>query len=520
VRPHKLWLALAGAAAVAACGGDGAPASTVDTGDEMEVAETNDLFGDDRVRAALKADPARAPKTFSELEKLTGIGRACAREDSREVYIVEEPGTRFGGHQSEVQGVLPRAVVTGCNTDASNPNSRLSFTLMAALISSPDMPNASKGDAMVVDERLEVMALDDKTGLYNFYVFNDDGPGSMKRVQRAPDGTVREFVKLPRKKLVRRASEEGCFTCHPNGGPLMNEMTDPWTNWVSTRKELPKDSHLTGETASLVSEAKSLDGSHSRASLANQLEQTMRQAIAVWVEGSADKPETGHARETIAGFQPGGLPQLLKSVFCQTEVNYVSAFDTVPLELFADPDAIKGSGIERPAAGGGDPVPVLMPARSEMDRRIQISLQKLGYISNPTALAIRLVDDQNDIFSSARCDLHKEVVAALPAKVAKPADVDQVIRALLKKKLAAGLISDAKRKAYVAALIDATSTQDAPVAAARTPYFDSVKARINADIKLLDSASGRAKLKQRADGRKVAVRVMFPGDVNPLPILD
>lgn len=518
---YLLALAMAGACAASACsGGDDDDGSAVETGDEMEVAETQALFGDDRVRVAMKANPKFVPKTFADLEKLFGIGRACRREDSREIYVVEEPATRAGGHQSSSEGILPRAVVTGCNTDISNPNSTLSFSLMAALISSPDAPNAALGDPMIIDERLEVMALDDKTGLYNFYVFNADGPGSMKRVQRAPDGTIKEFNKHPRKKLVTQKSGEGCFTCHPNGGPLMNEMSDPWTNWISTRKELPKEANFSGETQALVSEAKSLDGSHQRSSLSNQLEQIMKLGIAAWVEGPPGTVEHGHTRETLAGFQPGGIKRLLESAFCQTEVNYASALDTVPLELFADPEAIRGAGIERPAVGSGDPVPVLMPVRSEMDRRIQISLQKLGYIANPTALAIRLVDDQNDIFSSARCDLLSDLAPTLPEKPGAPAEVDQAIRAFLKKKLAAGLISDAKRKAYVAALLDAKLTTDASVTAVRTAYFESAKARINADFKLLGSSTGRAKLKQRADARKVAVRVMFPGDVNPLPILD
>ena len=49
------------------------------------------------------------------------------------------------------------------------------------------------------------------------------------------DGTVREHTKEPGKALVTRDAGKRCFSCHANGEPIMNELTDPWTSWVSAR---------------------------------------------------------------------------------------------------------------------------------------------------------------------------------------------------------------------------------------------------------------------------------------------
>lgn len=517
MKAAKLPLALF-VSVLVACGSSSDEQAEPETGDELDVAESQALFGDDRVAAVLKTKPTAAPKTFAELEKLFGIGRACSRTDSKEIYVVEEAATRIDGTSTKASMILPRAVVTGCNKNPSDPNSKDSFSLMAALISDPDAPGAAKGDAMVLDQRLEVMALDQKTGLYNFYVFGADAPGSIKRVQRKPDGSVVEYAKLPKKKLVTQKSGEGCFTCHANGGPLMNEITEPWTNWVSTRKELPKEAVLSGETKAIVSEAKSLDGSSTRSSFANQLEKTIESGIAVWVEGDPAVPESGHGQETLAGFQPGGVKLLLKSAFCQTELNYKTAFDTMPVELFAEPDVVKAAGVAAVAVNASDVFPTLMPVRSEMDRRIQIFLQKKGFLTAPAAQAIRLVDDRNDVFSSARCGLWDLVVAKLPATPA-PADVDKAVRAVLSQK-ADALVTEKTQNAYLKALAAATATSDPAVASARTAYFAVVKKRIEDEAKLLGTAAGRQTLKDRVAARKVAAAAMFPGNVSPLPLLE
>lgn len=73
----------------------------------------------------------------------------------------------------------------------------------------------------------------------------------------------------------------------------------------------------------------------------------MMAAVRVWNEGQASKPGSGFVQATVDGDQPGSVGKLLESVFCQTELQYASAFGTVPLELFVDPGAVAG-GTSRP----------------------------------------------------------------------------------------------------------------------------------------------------------------------------
>jgi hypothetical protein len=497
--------------------GCGAEDPTV--GDEDDIAESKTIFGDDRVGAALKSNARGVPGSFPEFEKLFKVGRSCARTDSKEIFVVEEESSRATGATKEVTGLLPRTVVTGCNTDKQNPESvRSSFNLMVALVSSPDAPNAAKNDPMVLTP-VEVMALDDKTGLYNFYVFESSGAGktgTVTRIQRGPDGAIHEYRKEPGKTLKTSDNQDKrCFNCHVNGGPLMNEMTEPWTNWVSTHKQLP-ESKLAGDTLSIVSEAAAPHGEHNRSSLANDLEQTMRAAIRTWVVGVATAPGSGHGPETLSGVQPNGLAGLLKSSFCETELNFASAFDTVPLELFLDPSAVSGGSYSRPPADPADIFPILLPVRSEMDKRIELFLQKSGYLSARTISALRAVDDVNDVFSPLRCGLYQEAVKDLPTA---PADVDAKVRKAIGDKLRAKVIPAGARFNYISRLID-PAVDDAKVKDAKTLYLAEANKTFAAATALLGTTAGKKQLKARVQARKDAAQKMFPNAANPLPVLD
>ena len=86
----------------------------------------------------------------------------------------------------------------------------------------------------------------------------------------------------------------------------MNEISEPWTNWVSTRKLLPTDTNISGDTKAIVSEATALDGSHGRTSFANDLEKTMLAGIAACNEGLPKEdgsviPTTGFVQANIDG---------------------------------------------------------------------------------------------------------------------------------------------------------------------------------------------------------------------------
>ena len=515
-----LIAALAVVSAVAACGG--ADPDAGDTGDEQDVLEKKQLFGDDRVADALRDHPELVPASFQDYEKLFKVGRQCAREDSKEIFVVEEPSSRADGEQTKTNGLLPRAVVSGCNTDRTNPDSvKTSFELFAALISSPKAPGAATGDPMLFTP-LEVMALDRFSGTYNFYVFTPNAagkPGTIVRVLREPKtNTPIKFERGPDgKSKSSTAKTNPCFSCHVNGGPIMNEMARPWTNWVSVLKTLPKE-QLKGETLAIAAEAAPI-GDHSRSSFANDLEQIMKASIRAWVNGSS--PTTGFGLMTLEGSTPGGIPLLLRSSFCQTELNYVSSSDTVPLELFVDPDAAAGSGLLAPPPIPGKLFPFQLPVRSEHDKRVEKYMQKMGFLSLRTVAALRLIDDEHDIFSKVRCDLHAELVKQTFDR-AKPGDVDAAIRKLVAAKVTAKALGtmSADRTAYLAALVDTAKT-DAAVATLKTVYLTKdLTPRITKATALLNDAKGQATLTARLTANKTAAKGMFPGASNPLPVLE
>lgn len=509
----------------------GACASEADVtaGEDQNFKETMNVMGDDRVTAVLKGKPQLVPGTFQEFEKLFKIGRQCARTDSKEIFVVEEESSRATGEQKLGTALMPRAVVTGCNTDPSNPDAVVkSFELMVALISDPSAPNAAKGDPMLFSP-LEVMALDRRTGTYNFYVFFSNGPGkpgTMVRIIRDVDKKIKKFelTAAGASKVSTRVTN-ACFSCHANGGPLMNELTRPWQNWVSVVNEFPKESKLTGETASVVSESHDPALKHNRSSFANDLEQIMRAAIRVWIEGDLKMNnngtianKVGFGQMTLEGSAPGGLPLLLKSLFCETEINYATAADTYPVELFADPDSSAGTELV-PADATGEIKVFQMPVRSEHDRDMEIFLQKRGYLSPRIVRAVRLVDDEKDIFSTARCALYPEVLkTALPTK---PADLDKRVRDLLAAKLKAKALGTLQpaRLAYLTALVDATRSE-AQADEKLQAYLDELQTRYETAKAKLGTSAGKSALLKVVSGRKVAALKMFPGPAMPLPLMD
>ena len=495
----------------------GCTSGDVDVGEDQELKETMSVFGDDRVSKVLKGRPDLVPGTFQAYEKLFKVGRHCVRVDSKEIFIVEEESSRATGEQKFDTGLMPRAVITGCNTTPANPESiRKSFELMAALISAPDAPNAAKGDPMLFTP-LEVMALDNRTGTYNFYVFFSNGtgkPGKMVRIIRTPAGKIQRFEMTASGASAASKEKTGeCFTCHANGGPLMNELGHPWSNWVSVRKTLPKGK-LTGETKLVVDEA--VASTTGRSSFANELEVIMKEAIKVWIDG--DMKKTGFGQMTLEGSAPGGLPLMLKSVFCETEMNYTSNGDAVPLELFLDRDGAEFAGISQGPDPNGEVDVFQLPIRSEHDRAMTFHLLKRGYLTLRTVEAIRLIDDEKDLFVKNRCGLHAELLKTkLPTA---PKDVNVKIRDLIAAKVKAkafGTLTPA-RATYLAALVDGKVADDA-LGTMREAYVAELQGRFAKLVAQMDSSSGRSTLKKRLEAQKAAARAMFPGNVSPLPLM-
>ncbi|HVH41337.1 MAG TPA: hypothetical protein VM925_03310, partial [Labilithrix sp.] len=246
------FVALALAAACSARARSDDPSSQ----DDDVVASDDAFFGHDRVGAALTGHRERIPTTLAEVEALYGIGRACTRADSKEIFVVEETRSRTPAGEVTGEGaMIPRAVVSGCNTgDLADPESvARSTSLFAALVSDPSRAADTSGDG-ILREPVEVMARDDRTGIYNFYVFAKDERGNPEVTRILRDGATGAVLerRLPSRGRASPAmppanDSKRCFACHVNGGPLMNEMRDPWTNWISFKKSLPL-SRLDGET--------------------------------------------------------------------------------------------------------------------------------------------------------------------------------------------------------------------------------------------------------------------------------
>jgi len=162
-----------------------------------------------------------------------------------------------------------------------------------------------------------------------------------------------------------------------------------------------------------------------------------------------------------------------------------------------------------------DTFPILMPVRSDMDKRIEIALIKKKVISTKTALAIRLLDDKNDVFSPTRCSMHADATLGLPDDITL---VDAHIRAAVRGKLDT-LIPAGARRNYAAVLLREPAALSAEITAAKTAYIEEVKASFGPDVAKLQTKNGRDELKARSQARKAAARAMFDREANPMPVL-
>jgi hypothetical protein len=511
LRPASVLVILA----VAAAGCSSAIVSESDAleSDDEEITELRKVLGDDRVARAFLGQPARISSKLGETEQLLGVGRACARPGSKEIFIVEEKSTRFGGKQQDTRDLLPRAVIGGCNVNPTAVGSiRQSFELFVAAISDKSFP---LDDPFSV-EPVELMALDATTGLYNFYIIERPEPAhphdrpTVTRFARRPDGKIERLQKVARRPATREvSSNRKCFDCHVHGGPVMNELTQPWTGWVSSNATYSRPT-LTGTSRELVSEARPFASEHTRSSLANDLEKITRAAIAMWVEGLPERPGSGLGPRTLSGEEPGGVTGLLKSVFCETELNFASSFETVPFPLFVDDQVARMAGLPAALPPTSSSFPQLLPVRSETDRRIEVFLQRKGILKPDTALAVRVFDDEHDVFSPTRCSLHAPVAAA----IASGQTPDKATR----EAIAAALSRGGPRERFVRALI-ADAPEEREKGDAEAAYIEDLHARYGRDVAKLESAAGLAELDDRLARRQRAAQAMFPSPANMLPRL-
>jgi len=401
---------------------------------------------------------------------------------------------------------MPRAVITGCNKgDTGDPASlKNSYSLMTALVSRED----ARGDTLSMTP-LEVIAFDDKTGLFNFYVFEATAtgkPGTVTRFWRNKDGKVMQRRLASGSKTPADAkphTHDACFRCHVNGAPLMNELAEPWTNWISPKKRLPTVA-MSGTTKELVDSA----------SLADMLEGIIRAGTDQYVGGSRAK--AGWLNRTRDGLLPGGIAKIVEPLFCETELNYVSS-DTrlgLPPQVFFDPAVTANASLAFPNPPAGPrPIPFLFPIRAHHNEAAERALEKRDYVTDGMIAAIRLIDDENDIFSAKRCgvftDVKRELAKAEGGEADKrlePRDVKELLKRVIKAAMPtlglqparleymnarlAGTVADKKQAAYNTELAQRLETMDKSPAAIRA----------------------------RDVARKKAAEGLFPNPANPRPV--
>src|SRR5262249_15933804 len=161
-----------------------------------------------------------------------------------------------------------------------------------------------------------------------------------------------------------------------------------------------------------------------------------------------------------------------------------------------DPDAADPVGMSMPAAVAG--VPFQLPVRSVRDRETERWLVDRDYLCQADSLAIRLVDDENDIFSKDRC----QVLDAIRSKLTdQPDAVKSLIRSAVKATIASAswAASQPKRKAFAEALLTPDIRRDV----AQREYFAELAQRFNAADKSI------ATIKKRESAKKARARAMF-----------
>src|SRR6185369_12192385 len=176
-----------------------------------------------------------------------------------------------------------------------------------------------------------------------------------------------------------------------------------------------------------------------------------------------------------------------------------SVFDTIPMGLLLDPAAANLAALQAPIAPTGVQWS-LLPVRAEIDVRIERFLQKANILRPDTVLAVRIMDDQHDVFSSRRCAVH----AAVTPQLGPGVSVDPVVRAAVLESVnsdPSGMTT--AQRDYIRTLVDPNATSDARDAA-EAAYVSDLGDRLSAEAAKLDSPAGRSDLEARWMARQAS----------------
>ena len=230
------------------------------------------------------------------------------------------------------------------------------------------------------------MALDETTGLFNFYIIERPEPlhphdrATVTRFIRRADGTDRALAEGRQPPRHDRGEHESQVLRLPHQRRARDERGSRSRGRAgSARPASIRVAPSPGSRVSSWSELASLLARARPLVARERSEKITREAIATSDRGPPPAARLGRRATDASGQQPGGVSGLLKSVFCQTELNRLR----VPTRCRSSSSSTSSRGqfaaLEPPINSLSLPhFPVRLPVRSEVDKRIEIFLQKKG----------------------------------------------------------------------------------------------------------------------------------------------
>lgn len=378
------WVALAGPLALAGCLSEPLALAPDCTEDRCESsADREALLGavdgfTDPVSAVLR-DRARADGT------LPGDYRG----------VLDEVGARLGcqgdSESSFVvlsnEALTPKTIVTRCSSD---PQQASTFFLALPAVGPDDD---------VEPRLLHITAWDEAAARYRRYATFPDPAGGM-RVNVEPTF---------------------CLRCHggpealPTWQPLMNVMSNPWSQWNA---EPGFASHVfddyldpalaDGPVFRALTDPSILDS-------ASELEPIVRAGV--------DRVTGARLRGRSAPADVAAALELARPLFCDETVNFASeihrsgeirasvvvddALRTLLRAVGAEGDRLGADSLHLPPAAEGEPNLTLAPVRGEATLQIELGLVGRGVLDVERALRVRALDWRTPVGSEFRCALYR-----------------------------------------------------------------------------------------------------------------
>jgi len=340
---------------------------------------------------ATKAEPANEPLFYAKM--LAGIAKVQGCDANSLINYALSDDLISG----DVGNVFPRLISTVCSLDADKSTNAFVATL--------GMP-AEDGDIALED--LEMFAWDPVASKYSFYATAADGEGNLQ-IEVEP-ARCNECHLTP-----RDVNSVGMPRL-----PIMNELTKAWTHWNAGGGGV-SESFLVPSSVNGKPNWKRFG--IEKVGAASRLEKVIRDANALKVTPTRAK----------GLFRPAKLDEamgLIRPVFCDEQVNYVSELQTGEISI----DAVVSGGIKNAYRGvqstwsfpwfnndsiqltiaAGDKQVFMVPVRGVADVTFEQQLQ--GVLSPMHLLAVRALDWKRPALSEFRCNLWRNAMDAFATK--------------------------------------------------------------------------------------------------------